>query len=330
MVKENERTYRIGNVFIRLASILLMLVVMTVMLAPPSFAYAANEKDNEKDAKTDTEKEEPIREVHDVVVGDEMYCFFVTHNVVLTPAEVAEMTDEELTSAILERAGLYMKKTNCKKASHKEITIKNWIQKNKGDLKLSETDIEDMRLAEPEDGDPFKFYMDLTIARKTGETVINDEGEEEEEIVEYSTFKRTSPRLLFAVVATEEDAKYGEDICVDDKKPAKKQKTQKKTKKTKTKTPRVSSPEEPPEEMLPEYRTINLADRSGEPIEETLQDGSPVDLEWVEPKNISNDEEPTFIDRVPGGRTGLIIMAAVVVAAIAAVIAAIRRKRTNE
>lgn len=328
MVKENEKTYRLGTALIRLACIMLMLVTMTVMLAPPSFAYAATEKEKDKGTDKEQEKEEPIREVHDVVVGDEMYCFFVTHNVVLTPAEVAEMTDEELTAAIFERAGLYMKKTNCKKASHKEITIKQWNQKKKGDLQLDAAYIEDMRLAEPEDGDPFKFYMDLTITRKTGETVINDEGEEEEEIVEYSTFKRTSPRLLFAVVATEEDAKYGEDICVDDKKPGKKQKTKTKTKKAKT--PHVSEPKEPPEEMLPEYRTINLADRSGEPIEETLKDGSPVDLEWVEPKDIVTEEEPTFFDRIPGGKTGLAIMAAVLVAAIAAVIAALKRKRTDE
>lgn len=115
MVKENEKTYRLGTALIRLACIMLMLVTMTVMLAPPSFAYAATEKEKDKGTDKEQEKEEPIREVHDVVVGDEMYCFFVTHNVVLTPAEVAEMTDEELTAAIFERAGLYMKKTNCKK-----------------------------------------------------------------------------------------------------------------------------------------------------------------------------------------------------------------------
>ena len=310
MIREKEMIYRLKTVFTRLASVLLLLAA-AVAIASPVFAYAAKEP----------EKEDPIREVHDVVVDNEMYCFFVTHNVVLTPAEVAEMTDEELTAEILERAGLYMKKTNCKKASHKEITIKDWTKKKKGDLQLSESDIEGMRLAEPVDGSPVKFYMDLMITRKTGETVINEEGEEEEEVVQYSTFKRTSPRLLFAVVATEEDAKYGEDICVEDKKPAKKQKT---------KTPHMSTPKEPAEEMLPEYRTINMVDRSGDPIEETLQDGSPVNLEWIEPKHKDTNEEQTFIDRVPGGMTGLLIMAAAVIAAVAAAVAAIMRKRTDE
>ncbi len=298
--------------FIKTAAVLL-LVAVTVVFALPGTAYADKE----------TEKEEPIREVHDVGVDNELYCFFVTHNVVLTPAEVAEMTDEELTSAILERSGLYIKKTNCKKPSHKEITIRDWAKKKKGDLQLSDEDLEGMRLAEPVDGSPVKFYMDLLIVKKTGETVINEEGEEEEETVQYSTFKRTSPRLLFAVVATEEDAKYGEDICIEDKKPVQKQKKQKQ------KTPRVSKPEEPAEEMLPEYRTINMVDRSGAPLEETLKDGSPVDLEWIEPQKAGTDERSSFIDRIPGGITGLAVMAAVAAAALAAVIAA-KRKRKEE
>lgn len=314
MNKENNITHRFRTAFIRLASVLL-LVMVTVMLASPGFAYAGNTKDKDK------EKEEPIREVHDVGVGNELYCFFVTHNVVLTPAEVAEMTDEELTAAILDRAGLYMKKTNCKKPAHKEITIKTWTKKKMGDLQLSEADIEGIRTAEPVDGEPVKFYMDLRIARKTGEKIVNEEGEEEEEVVLYSTFKRTSPRILFAVVATEEDAKYGEDICQEDKKPAKKKKQ---------KNPDVSSePEAPAEEMLPEYRTIYMADRSGGPIEETLKDGSPVDLEWIDPQNTDTKEKSSFIDRIPGGIAGLAVMAAIAAAALGALIAA-KRNRTDE
>ncbi len=313
MVKKKAMTYRMRNAFLRAASVLLLIMV-TVMLISPGSVYAAKEKEKEK--------EEPIREVHDVGVGNELYCFFVTHNVVLTPAEVAGMTDEELTAAILDRAGLYMKKTNCKKPSHKEITIKDWTKKKLGDLQLIETDIEGIRAAEPVDGDPVKFYMDLRIARKTGEVVINEEGEEEEEVVLYSTFKRTSPRLLFAVVATEEDAKYGEDICKEDKKPAKKQKKQEAA-------DVGPAPEAPAEEMLPEYRTINMADRTGAPIEETLKDGSPVDLEWIDPKDTGKDEKSSFIDRIPGGMTGLAVIAAAAAAAIAAVIAA-KRKKTDE
>ena len=313
MVKEGKITNGLRTAFIKFASVLLLAAV-TVLFASPGTVFADKE----------TEKEEPVREVHDVGVDNELYCFFVTHNVVLTPAEVAEMTDEELTAEILDRSGLYIKKTNCKKPSHKEITVKDWAKKKKGDLQLSAEDIEGMRLAEPEDGSPVKFYMDLLIVKKTGETVVNEEGEEVEETVQYSTFKRTSPRLLFAVVATEEDAKYGEDICIEDKKPVQKQK-----KKQKQKAPHISEPEEPAEEMLPEYRTINMVDRSGAPIEETLEDGSPVDLEWIEPKNTVTDEETSFIDRIPGGMISLGIMAAAAAAALAAVIAA-KRKRTEE
>ncbi len=318
MIKEKDNmTYRIRTAFMRIAAVLLLIMV-TVVLVSPASVYAAKGKEKEKEVK---EQEEPIREVHDVGIGSEMYCFFVTHNVVLTPAEVAEMTDEDLTATILERSGLYIKKTNCKKASHKEITIKDWAKKKKGDLLLSESDIEGIRMAEPVDGEPVKFYMDLMIVQKTGEVFINEEGEEEEEVILYSTFKRTSPRLLFAVVATEEDAKYGEDICQEEKKPEQKKKQ---------KTKKVSSkPEAPEEELLPEFRTINMADRSGEPIEETLKDGSPVDLEWIEPKDTGKDEKSSFIDRIPGGMTGLAVMAAAAAAAIFAVIAA-KRKKTDE
>ena len=320
MVKERDMTYRIRMALVRTASVLLLILV-TVVFASSGFVYADHE----------TEKEVPKREVHDVGVGNELYCFFVTHNVVLTPAEVTAMTDEELTSTILERSGLYMKKTNCKIASHKEITVKDWTNAKLGEFQLSESDLEAMRLAEPVDGEPFKFYMDLQIVRKTGEkkTVVNEEGEEveEEETIQYSTFKRTSPRLLFAVVATEEDAKYGEDICIEDNQPQ--PAVTKKQKKKKQKTPAISEPEAPEEEMLPEYRTISMADRSGGPIEETLKDGSPVDLEWVEPQNTGADES-SFIDRIPGGKIGLMAMATVAAAAVAAVVIAARNKKTDE
>lgn len=335
--EEKDIRHKLRTVFARTVSVLLLLMV-TVVLAAPDFAFA---KETEK-----TEKEEPIREVHNVGVGNELYCFFVTHNVVLTPAEVEGMTDEELTAAILERAGLYMKKANCKKAAHKEITIKTWTKK-KGRLLLSNADIEGIRMAEPVDGEPVKFYMDLDMTLYSEEKEADPEpeeeagdaegeedpdageGEEEEEVItapRYSTFKRTSPRLLFAVVATEEDAKYGEDICIEDKKPdQKKPKT-----KTKTKIPDVGKTEAPAEEMLPEYRTINMADRSGAPIEETLKDGDPVTLEWIEPKDIGKDEEASFFDRIPGGAAGFTAMAAAVAAAAGAIIIAARRKREDD
>lgn len=314
MIEERNLTYRIRAVLIRAASVLL-LVMVTVMLASPGTAYAAKEKEQKNDKKAEQEKEEPIREVHNVGVGNDTYCFFVTHNVVLTPAEVAEKSDEELTSVILERAGLYMKKANCKKASHKEITVEEWT-KGKAGFLLSETDIEGIRLAEPVDGDPVKFYMDL---------IITQDAENEEEPL-YSTFKRTSPRLLFAVVATEEDAKYGEDICIEDQQPAQK----KDKKQTKTRIPKVKEPAAPPEEMLPEYRTISMVDRSGAPVEETLLDGDPVTLEWIEPTKIDNAEEESFFDRIPGGIAGAAAMGCGVLAAAGAVIIAVRRRKTEE
>ena len=47
----------------------------------------------------------PIREVHQVPAGNTMYCFFVEHNVVLTPEEVASFeSDKALTKEILQRA----------------------------------------------------------------------------------------------------------------------------------------------------------------------------------------------------------------------------------
>lgn len=311
MIKERVNTYRLRAALVRVVSVLL-LVMVTVTLALPGTAYAAKEKDQKNEKKAEKEKEEPIREVHNVGVGSDAYCFFVTHNVVLTPAEVAGMTDEELTAAILDRAGLYLKKANCKKTSHKEISVKDWTKKN-GAFLLSESDIEGIRLAEPVDGDPVKFYMDLIITQ--------DAGNEEEPL--YSTFKRTSPRLLFAVVATEEDAKYGEDICIEDKKPVQK-------KKKKSKISGMEKPEAEPEEILPEYRTISMVDRSGAPIEETLADGDPVTLEWIEPAKIDNAEEESFFDRIPGGAAGAAAVACGVLAAAGAAVFTLKRRKKEE
>lgn len=314
MAKENKMTYRIRVSFVILAAAL-MIMLLAVMPASSGFVYAAAE----------TGTEEPIRAVHNVGVGNETYCFFVTHNVVLTRSEVDELSDEELTAAILERAGLYMKEANCKAAGHKAISIKDWNKK--GGFLLSEPDIEGIRTAEPVDGSPVKFYMDLIIYRndEAKAETETEEGEQAGEQPLYSTFKRTSPRLLFAVVATEEDAKYGEDICKEDKQDDQGKQPDK------SKTPRpgkTGRPEVSDEEMLPEYRTINMVDRSGKPLEDTLKDGEPVHLEWIEPKNNSGTEEgSSFIDRIPGGAAGLAVIGA---AAAFAVVFAVRRKKTEE
>ena len=79
--------------------------------------------------------------------------------------------------------------------------------------------------------------------------------------------------------------------------------------------------------MLPEYRTINMVDRSGKPIEATLEEGDPVKLEWIEPKHNGNEEGSSFIDRIPGGVTGLVVICAAAVAAIAGAIAAAGKKK---
>lgn len=322
MIKGRNVAYRRNKAFIRAAAVLLAML-FTVMLASPEFAYAAKEKTPEP----------PIREVHNVGVGSGAYCFFVTHNVVLTAAEVAEMTDEELTAHILDKAGLYMMKANCRKPKNdKIISVKSWEKKD-GAFFLSEADIESIRTAEPVDGDPVKIYMDLIICEDINEYKSKDTGEdtgddtndgdtEEQELTLYSTFKRNEPKLLFAVVATEADAAFGEDICKEDP-----------PKKTKIKNPTTSPGKSPAveKEILPEYRTISMVDRSGEPIEETLKDGEPVELEWIEPKhNSGTEEEPSFIDRVPGGITGIVLIGAAAVAAVvAAAVLAGKRKQED-
>ena len=74
------------------------------------------------------------------------YCFFVTHNVVLTPEQIAELSDEELCGEIIAQSGLYMKETNCTSDSHKALTAESWAKDN-GSLFLSEADIEALRSA---------------------------------------------------------------------------------------------------------------------------------------------------------------------------------------
>ena len=332
MIRKNVNN-RKNSVLLRISTVLLS-AVFFLMTAVTGFAYAA----------VDQAPEQPIREVHNVGVGNGAYCYFVTHNVVLTPAQVSEMTDEELTDYILEKAGLYFKKANCRALKNdKIITVKDWKKKN-GAFFLSEPDIEGIRAAEPVDGSPVKFYMDLIICEDVGdqkdkestEPAADEEGaegegseesadaedaeeEEKEELTLYSTFKRNEPKLLFAVVATEADAAFGEDICKDDQ-----------PKQTTPKIPKGGGDSGAEDEMLPEYRTINMVDRSGKPIESTLKEGEPVTLEWVEPKNNSGNEESSFMDRVPGGIAGLAVMGVVAAAAVIAAVAAARKKKSAD
>ena len=317
----------------RLVSIMLT-VLFAVMLASAGLAYADNEEG-------ESESKAPLREVHKVAVDDKTYCFFVEHNVVLTPAEISEKTDEELTAWILDCAGLYMKEANCKVESHKAVTAQDWTKKG-GRFLLSADDIASLRGAAPEDGKPEKLYMDLKISTKPAPAAAannesqegqdaQDQGEQgdqeeegdqqepEEQDDVYSTFKRVSPRLLFVAVATEADAAQSEDIC---EAPARKPEKQQKIR-----TPKMPKNSEAGE-TLPEYRTIRMADRSGAPVEETLKDGDPVTLEWIEPDK--HADKASLLDRIPGGAAGLTVIGAAAAGLIAAAVMIGKRRREEE
>lgn len=320
------------NPVIKAGRVLLAIFVIIAML-PAVRVFAASEK---------TDTDEPVREVHNVVVNKKAYCFFVDHYVVLTPADTADKTDSELTEEIIRRAGLYMKEANCKATVHKVIKTKDWIKKG-GSFSFSSEDLESIRQAQPTDGNPAKFSLDLKISTEsadeqtqedikkdeseTTETPETEEGEAQpgEETAEdqeggsgddsepgnddsiewYSTFKRTSPRLFFVVVATEADAKYGEDICEvlirDDEN----------RRHGRRNRPADAGEDGEAEDILPEYRTIAMVDRTGAPIEPTLEDGSPVTLEWIDPDKHQADSSHNV-------RTGYIAAAAVLALSAAA------------
>ena len=299
---------------------IIYILIMTLMMVP-AFAFTAGAA---SETSKETAKEEPLRAVHKVPIDGKSYCFFVQKNVVLTPEEIQGFgTDAELCNEIINRAGLYAKEANCKDESHKEIKAEDW-NKSKGALQLSADDVTAVRGAFPEEGAPIKMYMDVTIARKTASDQAADDEEQP-----YTTYRKIAPEIIFIAVATEEDAKSGDEICEE---PEKKQDAQPAKKAVKLKTPKlpklpkVSTTEE---DMLPELRTINMADRSGPPVEDTLKDGSPVSLEWIEPGR-QKDNELSFIDRIPGGYIGLAAAAAVLIGLLAALIAVMRRRREDE
>ena len=397
-MKKMENRYIHANWFARIAAIMLA-AVLAISYLPATRAYAAKDKTDKSKtsvAKAALDSEPSIREVHKVKVGKKRYCFFVTHNVVMTPAEIAQFgdDDEKLTDEVLKRAGLYIKEENCKLASHKVISPEDW-KKMGGTLSLSQVEIyepdeeevapsipaeekkddttetsdagntsdtgnttdtgntsdtgnttdtgntgesgndgntsdssntgdnsgengntddtsgnatntdnagdtnntsdtgngtaaegaaegrivkveavEALRKAAPTDGDPARFYMDLIITTETPK-----EGSAEQP-KKYSTFKKSSPnspKLIYLAVATEEDAKLGEDICEIKNGSSKNNGT------NKQKMPSLRETGEDDDEMLPEFRSISMTDRSGEPLEPTLKDGDPVTLEWKEP-----------------------------------------------
>ena len=363
------------------AVVVLILVILGMSILSPFVSYAektsgkasekAQEKGEENDAET-TEEASSIREVHKVKVKNKKYCFFAEKNAILTPEEIAAMTDEKLVAVVIARSGLYMRKSNCTKESNSNITPAEWIKKG-GSFWLDKNDIKSIRNANAQKGKPVKLYMDLKISteheskkavekrKKEAEDAAKEAEEKKKEtdpaatdsnvtdstagesqdnttdskqentdnnkgastsddyttprLKYFSTYKKTAEPLLFVVVATAADAKEMPGYCLPGKQSYKEAKNEAETSE--------------PEEILPEYRTINMTDRSGGPIPATLQDGEPVTLTWEEPKHSVIDSEgaKTIIDKIPGRYAGLIcILGALFVLGL--VITKLRRDNT--
>lgn len=323
MIKERLLKNKLSDATIRFAVILLALVAAAAITAAGSIYFADAEG-----------TETPIRVVHKVDVAGKDYCFFVQNNVVLTPADLVKtekrkdpdtgeeievevpLTNAELTALILERAGFYMKETNCTESSHKVIKTEDW----KGGFVLYGNDYDTVIACTgtpPTKGNPLKRHMDLNISTEP----ITEPVTEETKL--YPTRKLTSPELLFVVIATEEDAKTKEDVCPEEKKeetPA----TTPSVKQKKLPVPKVAAA---PKEELPEFKTIKMLNRSGGPLEDTLKDGTPVSLTWIEPGRHTDDEKKSFLDRIPGGFLGLITGLIIFGGMLVALILAIRRRR---
>ncbi len=422
-MKKEKSKYNFKCLGVRIAAIVLAVMVVVSYL-PVGFAYAAGNKTKSKSTKTTKAKasavtEDPIREVHKVKVGGKRYCFFVTHNVVMTPKEVAEFGDDDakLTAEVLKRAGLYIIEANCKDSTHKKITPEDWKKKG-GTLTLSQVEIyeeeeeeeqsepaeiddkdkssedadagdkgegsedsgsedsgdgsegtdpsgsgsgdntegsgssgtpseeasaeeskedeatptpaaakvlggemvkvdatEALRKAAPTDGNPSRFYMDLVITDKNTKTLSG-------EPKKYTTFKKSSPlspKLIYIAVATEEDAKLGESICEEKKEGSKKNRG--------GSDPEPKDLSEDDEDELPEFKTISMTDRSGDPLEPTLKEGDPVTLEWKEPGMNTDSNIKSRLTAQPWTLPALI--AGVLAIALAAVLI-IRRRNKEE
>lgn len=120
----------------------------------------------------------------------------------------------------------------------------------------------------------------------------------------YSTYKLLSPELLFVVVAAESDASAGEDNCSEGKSADRGIKN-------------GGVAENPTnKEVLPELRTIAMTDRKGPPLEETLKDGTPVTLTWIEPDKHEDSGERSFRHYLPAVLAGLAVTAAAASAVI--------------
>lgn len=331
-MKNLKRKHIQGNPAVCLA-VVFMAVILAVSYLPLGTVYAAGTN------KESSASEEAIREVHKVKVGNKRYCFFVTHNVVMTPKEVASFgdNDQKLTDEVLKRAGLYIKEENCRLEKHKAISPQKW-EKDGGTISLSPVEIyeenekdgdaadpsdqgdepsaadaaggritevpaaEALRKAAPTDGNPARFYMNLVITTETPK-----DGDSKEP-AKYSTFRKespNSPELIYVAVATEKDAGLGEEICED-----KSSDSGSDEKKGKLKIPKDTGAEK---ELLPEERTISMADRSGGPLEPTLIDGNPVTLEWIESgrqTGAGNGQGAALKWAIPAGIAGILTLGA--------------------
>ena len=372
-------------------AILLLLVLLGVSTLAPTVSYAGknSDKSSEKaqDKGTDNDDEiaeatSSIREVHNIKVNNKKYCFFSENNVILTPEEIAAMTDEILVATVIVRSGLYMRKSNCTKESNSNISPAEWVKKG-GTFWLDKEDIKSIRDAHPQAGKPVKLYMDLEIsteheskeavekrkkdaeeaAKEAGEkktetdpdatdtngadsaagdttdgsaadpsqdpaqdpaqdstdsnndTALTDEDYSTPRLKFFSTYKKTGEPLFFVVVATAADAKELPGYCVPGKQSYKE--------------PKNEGGASEPEEILPEYRTINMTDRSGAPVPAVLLDGDPVTLTWEEPNTgiLDVDEKSSLIDSIPGGYASLAASLAILLAGI---IAILKRRNSEE
>ena len=144
-----------------------------------------------------------------------------------------------------------------------------------------------------------------------------DEQPEEREI--YTTYKLTCPELLFVVIVRDEDAGVTEDEC-DPVEPALPEEPE---------IPEM--PEIPdisvPTEMLPEYRKIDMVDKSGAPLTPVLEDGEPVELTWIEPNNtIDPEKAKNWIESFPGGEIGFGGLIAALAAAGIGIFVTVRKR----
>lgn len=365
MLNNRDRINKRGIIRTGAAAMIMVILLARAFISVPDTYAAADKKETKKNEKeVSLENAVPIREVHKINVDGEKYCFFVQNNVIITPQEVSSMSDNELTEEILRRAGLYIKTANCTKASHKAVSSDGWISKG-GSFKLSDSDIKSIRAASPSSGVSVRLHMDVGISTEPApeEAALPDEQNQQDQATEepggeqqessqtdagdqtnpenqadaenpqttenqvmqedtrkiYTTYTLNSPELLFVAVATEEDAEKEEAAC------------QPSGSANRGQSGISDSAARDKEDMLPEFRTVKMTDRSGGPLEETLKDGTPVSLTWIDPdKHFSGDDSSTLLQKFPGGAAGLAYIIGIAAAAAGAIIFVIRRRSAGD